>query len=934
MKDDKITKRIDKIYFCSDSKVFNDSKNEVSTKVFNSILNNLNNEIAKIIMEDYIRDINHNVIYIPSLNAVIPDPEHFKFALQNVGEFFSMPKSVFMNFSGFKGKVMGTSQVRQIFFQKDHIWLSKLAQVFTKNIPEMSGFVFRGYKYEWFDFSSGEERREFGSGIRSKNGSVPKALICPIADCGTAGFLGIVISNDFIPENLSKKSREFLECLVMNSDKVGIDKGKITAKSGLMSQIKKNFPNMLSGKQDDESVSNIINHFLECDERRVDLERYDERILTDINRGHWGLWDNGSSAGEEYIELKNPVVARNPLADIKKNGIIGIDFGTKSTVVVCKDGSAKPIPMRIGLGKLNKEAKPKHYENPTILEFINLKSFLKDYSASMGRPETKWEDITVSHSAMQEMLEDVGNSFNSYFSALKQWCSEKDYYVKITDKKSNDYQLDPYTSDDNIFDPIEIYAYYLGLYINNMYNGIYLDYLMSFPVSFEKSLRDKLIQSFSNGLKKSLPQTVLDDEDTMERFSVRMGASEPAAYAVCALRQYELEPDSEPIFYGVFDFGGGTTDFDFGLWSFADDSDLRYDYIIEHFGAGGDAFLGGENILRVLAYNVFVDNLEFCRSSKITFQRPPECERFAGDEIFVRNSQESGMNMNRCMEALRPIWERREELYSEIRDRGEISVQLYDVSGKTLPGCSLTVDCEKLEQMISDRIHDGINRFFHALKTTFKSNNRLKSINTVNIFLAGNSCLSPIVTELFEKEIEDHTSDIDSSKTFFNLYPPLGCDEAFEILGRDNHSDIMLPTGKTGVAFGLIDSRPGGRIKVISGDTTEPGETKFRYYIGISRRDKFYPLIEPCEEYGKWHKFLPADEYMEIYFTTLPDASTNKLDISETDVRRLRLPVTDENAYVYICASGPHEITYTAALESDIGSGNYLFDAIKENLNS
>lgn len=70
-----------------------------------------------------------------------------------------------------------------------------------------------------------------------------------------------------------------------------------------------------------------------------------------------------------------------------------------------------------------------------------------------------------------KMLEDVGNSFNSYFSVLKQWCSEKEYYVKITDKKSNDYQLEPYTSDDNIFDPIEIYAYYLGLYINNMYNG-------------------------------------------------------------------------------------------------------------------------------------------------------------------------------------------------------------------------------------------------------------------------------------------------------------------------------------------------------------------------------------------------------------------------------------------------------------------------------
>lgn len=51
----------------------------------------------------------------------------------------------------------------------------------------------------------------------------------------------------------------------------------------------------------------------------------------------------------------------------------------------------------------------------------------------------------------------------------------------------------------------------------------------------------------------------------MERFSVRMGASEPAAYAVCALREYKLEPDEEPIFYGVFDFGGRNDGFRFRI---------------------------------------------------------------------------------------------------------------------------------------------------------------------------------------------------------------------------------------------------------------------------------------------------------------------------------------------------------------------------------
>lgn len=43
------------------------------------------------------------------------------------------------------------------------------------------------------------------------------------------------------------------------------------------------------------------------------------------------------------------------------------------------------------------------------------------------------------------------------------------------------------------YDPIEIYAYYIGLYINNMFdsNGIYLNYILSFPVTYEKAIRDK-----------------------------------------------------------------------------------------------------------------------------------------------------------------------------------------------------------------------------------------------------------------------------------------------------------------------------------------------------------------------------------------------------------------------------------------------------------
>ena len=57
----------------------------------------------------------------------------------------------------------------------------------------------------------------------------------------------------------------------------------------------------------------------------------------------------------------------------------------------------------------------------------------------------------------------------------------------------------------------------------------------------------------------------------------------------------------------IFDFGGGTTDFDFGIWRKANGvKERRYHYVIEHFGDGGDKYLGGENLLELLAISCFL----------------------------------------------------------------------------------------------------------------------------------------------------------------------------------------------------------------------------------------------------------------------------------------------------------------------------------------
>ena len=102
----------------------------------------------------------------------------------------------------------------------------------------------------------------------------------------------------------------------------------------------------------------------------------------------------------------------------------------------------------------------------------------KDYDEEIGRPNTKWEDVTISHVAFRHLMEGTSEQFDSIISDIKQWTVNKNAKIEVIDKKGNKISLPPYLdldeNSENYIDPVEIYAYYIGSYINTMTNGIYL----------------------------------------------------------------------------------------------------------------------------------------------------------------------------------------------------------------------------------------------------------------------------------------------------------------------------------------------------------------------------------------------------------------------------------------------------------------------------
>ena len=749
-------------------------------------------------------------------------------------------------------------------------------------------------------------------------------------------------------------------------------------------------------------AAQLKNFLLNCDSDRAGLDPYDENILFDPNRGHWDLWDFDQDGGKE-ISLGENFVARDPADDVS-TGIVAIDFGTSRTVVVYENEHSQILPLQVGSGSYSQGINySANYENPTVIQFIDIESFMTAYYWRDGRPFTKWSDVKVSHAAFENMISGGSEKFYSFLTDLKYWCGSKTQFM-LRDEKNFITQLAPFEelAEDEI-NPLEIYAYYLGLYINNMQQEkhIFLNYILSFPVTYDRAIREKMRQCFERGLKKSLPTALLTNEAAMKKFSVQEGASEAAAYAITALQEYGFDPaDEEEIYYAVFDFGGGTTDFDFGFLREAPSD--RYDYLLVHFGENGDRTLGGDNLLKLLAFEVFKANQDRLikpdGGGKIPFTWAADKKSFAGSEALIKDSQEAHANMHALIEKLRPVWEAPDsDAATEILAGGFVKVNLFRDDGRLVENFSLEITVD-LQKIIRDRIKAGINNFFISMKEAFEKNSKnslrkikpLRELNEISIFLAGNSSKSKLVNELFaeyvspaedtrladdenpfkngrlkngyelkdnffiqsgsiyrrdDKGLEVWLGDMDNSDDQivlsetvkkipstrdgeksqadilfgfagqapkFKIYPALGTEAAHEIQrarGVEVRNDMTAPTGKTGVAFGLLLSRAGGNVQT-KHITPDSSKTPFAYYVGRNKKRKFKTVIDRVTKFDVWYPFIDAGDSFDIFYTNLPEAVSNQMSIQKAKRITVHLDELDEEATVFIRAVKSNVIEY------------------------
>lgn len=696
-----------------------------------------------------------------------------------------------------------------------------------------------------------------------------------------------------------------------------------------------------------------LNKYIYSEKNKTGIKRLilDDQILNDPNRGHWDIWEEYKENNEQdLVELRdneNNIIAYGRKPRAIKGAAVYIDFGTKSTTVyLTYNGNEESIV-------LGERDDAKKYENPTVLQMVDYETFENLYKKRDRRPDTNITDLKFSVEAYNNMMNTADDNYEplSYFNKLKQWSMQSKnnnkYYLR--DNKGKVIEVSDFENkNENNFDPIEIYAYLLGTIINNMKDSIdgsgikdgriIKEYYISYPTSLKKEIRYKIIDSFKKGLLKSIPN-LYEKEDMTKDIKVKPSYPEPVAYVATALDQLNLiyknkekEEDIDDVFYSVFDFGGGTSDYCYGIFT----ENKGYELI--NLFLYGDKYLGGENILLRLAYEIISDEINSKKliEKGIKFAKHKINKRIIFkqelDELYG-NKLEDEVNINKLTNDLRYIMENILEMHNGEIERIETLNQVFlknnDKTNKEIEPIELNINLEKVLKVMSEEMNIGIENFINGILIAFNNiekvnfsdeeielKNKITKKNIDNkekyIILGGNASKSKLFQYLLNEKLEEYSEKYNFLKEFKTINP-LDIDDVslqnyYKKDIRKNKDEFNIPNMKTGVSYGsiLIESN---KFKIVKTRTKyndfrkkidKTPEIPFLYNIVYNSLNKeidkkssklnFEYEIKNDFRENEWIKYLEFSE----------DDVKSKIQIHYTSMQYSDKPLKKENVEVYI----------------------------------
>ncbi len=231
----------------------------------------------------------------------------------------------------------------------------------------------------------------------------------------------------------------------------------------------------------------------------------------------------------------------------------------------------------------------------------------------------------------------------------------------------------------------------------------------------------------------------------------------------------------------------------------------KFAYKMTHFSSGGDKYLGGENLLELLAFEAYAQNFQTLKEKDIVIAKPNydgiNEQRF---ESFMQNSSGACLNLQTiASKLLRGFLENLDAHIIEVIKENEefeigdlkkdlSKIRLFDRNGKEVEEIELKIDCKELLELLKSKIDDGVANFFAGFSKVMAENidNQCRAFH---IFLGGNASKSVLVKQAFEnakeKQLKAYKQMASKDDFTFILYEPLGTEasdkQILELTGKD-----------------------------------------------------------------------------------------------------------------------------------------------------
>lgn len=586
----------------------------------------------------------------------------------------------------------------------------------------------------------------------------------------------------------------------------------------------------------------------------AELEPIPSSVLTDLRHGFWqgsrfigtrriAILHQGKVVGlrrrsSEKEVVPPEVVRRDPHLDVQP-AWVAIDFGMNSTSVAIGDGEKHEF-IRIGAGSPAKISMD--YEIPSAVMFNHLPRTVKAWRDRVILPLTKWGDVYIGNAVADRLgvhgkeraqrMKSTINELGALPERLEQGdkvaiCGRSDLDATATLQHPAPPIIDEEgIGPDDPFDPIELFAYYIGLHCNERRRGIYLRYAIGMPTGWPKDRRQQVLVQFRRGLLRSLPagMVAFDDTNTLQ---VVDGGPNVLSFAVFGFRVFGINPKGEePVTFVSIDAGASETAVLCGHYrnGSPDEAAAGHEKIVEHVEPTVLPEFGGEVLLHRLAYKVYAASAIAMKTNDIPFVLPPGEEPIEGAESRLVSTLDAQTNVRLFKDAVRSILEKVGP--QPVPD----VIQLFSADGN-VRDVRIMIDRAALSEWLRGQLSEAAVNIKSAIDQGLDQVCRGDiPWEELRVVLGGRVSMHPFLQERLDAVLPEGVR--------------------IHKFREPDETNVAAPTVKLATSLGMLQMRynPVAPAEVVD------DRASFNYRVGRAKRGKLLTVIDETVGYDVWRE--------------------------------------------------------------------------------